>query len=525
MPTTVSSPVTQHRRSPDAIRAAASGNRTREAVLATDARVRVYDWNTGRVIDEVLLVEGANWRDPAPLLLDHNRGIASMVGSVSGFRRGRGELLGVLRIAEGVQAADEVWRLISQGHLRSLSVGYSIDDAVEIPAGRTETVNGRSFIGPVRVVKRWTVRETSLVVIPADTAATIRSDTGANPMTHGNPLDIFPTIRAKRLPEILGAQMQQRGGLPENDRDVIRAALETEATLADLAGLVNTAVLTGFRIAPDTTTGWVRSVPLPNFLASQLAAVTTAPRLERLSRGRTAPRVGFAVTAEGWSLARFAASFEIDEQDMVAAPFDVFAVALEEIGAAARRLVPDLVYSTLLANGDMADGSAAFAAERGNCGNAALADTSLDAGIAAVGGQVLTDADGAPVHRGLAAKYLIVPPKLSGKGKRLVREMSTGDGDLIVRAESRIGGAGVVNPIDGSVIVASNTNWMLACPSDQAAGVVVGSLDGAIEPSVRVYPLGRGRWGVGVDVVFDLACRVLTPEALYWSTGAESAGE
>ncbi len=198
---------------------------------------------------------------------------------------------------------------------------------------------------------------------------------------------------------------------------------------------------------------------------------------------------------------------------------DFYAVALQEVGAAARRLIPDLVYSTLLANGNLADGKAIFHADRSNVGTPALSDTSLDAALAAVGNQVGADDRGDPVHLGLWPKFLTVPPDLFGLAKRLARAMATGQGDLSVRAESRLGAAGVVDPEREVVATGLATNWLLSCPADAGPGVVLGALNGRVEPSIRHYALGAGEWGIGFDVVLDLACTVAGPRSLYFSNG------
>ena len=173
----------------------------------------------------------------------------------------------------------------------------------------------------------------------------------------------------------------------------------------------------------------------------------------------------------------------------------------------------------LLANPAMADGTAVFDASRGNRGAVALDTTPLDSGLAVVGNQLLADVDGAAVHRGLQAKYLTVPPEILGKAKRLARDMSTGESDLVVRAESRLSSGGVVNPLNENLLAGNGRNWLLTCSSDQAAGAVIGSLNGRLEPSIRNYVLDQGQWGVGFDIVFDLAATVVGPESLYWSTG------
>jgi hypothetical protein len=177
MPATLPPPLTQHRQVAGAIRSAVGSGRVREAVVCTDAPTLVYDQRSGKVVLEVLLTEGATWRDPAPLLLDHQRQVAAQVGSASNFRREPNRLIASLRLAR-TQAADEAWDLIQGGHLRDVSLGYLVEEYVDIRPGSSKIVAGRSFVAPqgqmLRVVAKFSIREVSLVPIGADPASTIR---------------------------------------------------------------------------------------------------------------------------------------------------------------------------------------------------------------------------------------------------------------------------------------------------------------------------------------------------------------
>jgi len=311
--------------------------------------------------------------------------------------------------------------------------------------------------------------------------------------------------------------------LPAEPGLAVRTALSSVQGVADMQGLVNAAILQGFADERDTTAGWVRVVDLPNYLQAEIATVDEPPRLEQVPRGQTAPTVNFGVSSEGWRLARFGAQFLLDEQDLLdAKPLGVDLLAYEQLGRAARRLVPDLVYAVVLSNAPMGDATALFDAGRGNYATAALADTALDAGLAAVSNQIQTDEQGDPIHRGLQARYLVLPGDLVGLGRRLVSNMDTGDPEsrLIVRGESRLSAAGLVDPRSDEIVAGTATNWMLACPAEQAAGIVVGAIGGNLTPRIRTFEPGEGRWGVGFDASLSLACTALDAQSLYWSTGA-----
>jgi hypothetical protein len=50
--------------------------------------------------------------------------------------------------------------------------------------------------------------------------------------------------------------------------------------------------------------------------------------------------------------------------------------------------------------------------------------------------------------------------------------------------------------------------------------VVLGTVNGKIEPTIRSFRLDQGQWGIGFDVQLSLAATVLDPKGLYFATGA-----
>lgn len=153
-----------------------------QSVLTTEDPAYVWDNQSGRVVLEVLLMDGADYETQTPLIRDHNSySVTSIVGSVTDPTVEKDAILGWLCFGEDLDdTAEGIWRRVSQGHLRRVSIGYdySSKDFTTIPAGETRTVKGRSFTAPkdrdLRVVWRWRLREVSLVVVPADARAQVR---------------------------------------------------------------------------------------------------------------------------------------------------------------------------------------------------------------------------------------------------------------------------------------------------------------------------------------------------------------
>lgn len=157
--------------------------RTVQAVLSTEDPVPIYDWRSGEYVDEVLVAAGCQADSSTPLLRDHNQwSVLASLGSVSNVRSSGDEVHGLLTFGRDLgQDVEGVWQRVQQGILRSGSVGYFYErtDYETIPAGESRVINSKTYKAaksrPKRVVKRWNLLEYSMVVIPADSRATLRS--------------------------------------------------------------------------------------------------------------------------------------------------------------------------------------------------------------------------------------------------------------------------------------------------------------------------------------------------------------
>lgn len=165
------------------LRTVDSTNRTVEVVATTEDPALVFDYQTYRIILEVLLMDGGEFEEQTPLLRDHNQyNVTAICGSFTEPKAVQDRLEGLITVGKGLDDTVEgIWRRIEQGHLRRVSIGYDYgkSDYVTIAAGETAIVGGRTFTAPkdrdLRVVKRWRLRELSLVVIPADARALMKA--------------------------------------------------------------------------------------------------------------------------------------------------------------------------------------------------------------------------------------------------------------------------------------------------------------------------------------------------------------
>ena len=324
-------------------------------------------------------------------------------------------------------------------------------------------------------------------------------------------------------PQLARKSLELVGKTGSDDPRTVCREMVADTRIADvLSATFDAKLLAGFRAEPDSTSSWVRVLSAENFLENELFAAGSEDRLERIPRGGTAGESTDATFGKStYRIARFGRRIVLDDADMVSGePIDTFQYRVEQMGAAARRVRADLVYSVLLANPVMDfDSVALFHATHGNLGTAALDAAALDAALAVVAGQISVDTAGRVVHVNRSGRCLLVPPALIGTARRLVRDLTLTDGqDIQVLAESRIGPSGLIDP-DGKTLTGSATGWFLVGDNSQPS-IVLMALHGDTLPTTRQFVLDRGQWGVGWDVKLDLGAKAADYRPAYRSTGA-----
>ena len=155
-------------------------NRTVDAVIATEAPVRVYDYQRWEMVHEILLMDGCQIPEARqiPLLDVHNRyTVEAQLGSTRSIRKEKRLLIGTNHYGR-TPAADAAWSLTVDGHLTDNSVGYRVHAHVMIEPGKTEKINGRNYTAkdlPLKVCTRWSPHENSVCPIGADEDAKNRA--------------------------------------------------------------------------------------------------------------------------------------------------------------------------------------------------------------------------------------------------------------------------------------------------------------------------------------------------------------
>ena len=147
--------------------------RTARIVWSTGAPVKRNNWATTPVLEELdMSIEAINLEllnDKAPLLMDHNSGsIRNIVGYVVPGSAYISDKKGYATIRFGTDPdSDVIFQKVKEGLVSKISVGYSVESTKKI---RSQNKDQYDTI----LVTKWTPREVSLVVFPADPHSGIR---------------------------------------------------------------------------------------------------------------------------------------------------------------------------------------------------------------------------------------------------------------------------------------------------------------------------------------------------------------
>jgi len=274
--------------------------------------------------------------------------------------------------------------------------------------------------------------------------------------------------------------------------------------------------------------GWVSEVDVPDFKSNERELLAKGPDLDLLPRGQTAQHLSRSDVEESYKVHRYAKQFVVDEQDIIDDRLGALRQTPAEMGQAAARVRPDLVYSILFANANLADGTALFVAGHSNLQTSSgLSSATLRAAIESI----MTQQDNS-VNLNLRASHLIVPAGLVHTAWELVNSsqlLTTGTTDAVqgssnpltvhnlsVVADARLDN-GVTDPLSGTVHAGSATTWYMAAAMGHT--IEVGYIRGmGRSPSVRSEVLTGGTWGLSWDIKLDVGAKALDFRSLNQAT-------
>lgn len=318
---------------------------------------------------------------------------------------------------------------------------------------------------------------------------------------------------------------------PFERHELIRAAFSGGTLTSIFTDSVNARLISTYMEAGDTTADWTQEEDVADFKTQTDIRLTKGEGLKRLPRGGEADHVARSDSAETYKIARYARQFEVDEQDMIDDSLSALSDVPVEMGNAAARLRPDLVYSILLANPNLAaTARALFNSTDDNVDtSSALASATLKTGISNMG---VKQENG--VNLNLKPTHLIVPTSLQFTADELVNSSAiiiagtagsvTERGTkntLSSRGLTPISDArlenGVTDPSSETTYAGSATTWYLACALTKTIRVAYLRGTGRA-PQVRPFQLDKGKWGMGWDIKMDIGAKAMDWRGLYRAT-------
>lgn len=122
----------------------------------------------------VIDLQGMKFNQRIPIVLGHDYGLGSILGQSTSIRAENGRLYVEGEILADSESSRNVVALAAAGFSWQASVGADVMRHQKVPQGESVTVNGQTFMGPVRVVKASKLREVSFVTLGADDATSAR---------------------------------------------------------------------------------------------------------------------------------------------------------------------------------------------------------------------------------------------------------------------------------------------------------------------------------------------------------------
>jgi hypothetical protein len=149
---------------------AASGKARRFSILAYSGGLLNVE---GFPLPVIVDLAGLSTPNNVPILIDHTKSVEATLGITDSIVND-GLSLTLGGVVTGQSAtAQQVIAQSAAGHTWQASIGAMVGDSEDIAAGQAVEVNGQTFVGPVIVARRATLKETSVLPMGADSTTTV----------------------------------------------------------------------------------------------------------------------------------------------------------------------------------------------------------------------------------------------------------------------------------------------------------------------------------------------------------------
>lgn len=160
----------------------AKGAQRRFKILAySGGTLRVSGFAMPVVVD----LQGLQIPDSLPILIDHQASTEATLGTANQITTD-GRTLTMSGIVTGTSSkAQAVIDQHDHGQRWQASIGATVEATEEVPAGKTVSVNGQTFTGPMIIARRSILRETSVLPMGADSTTQVNLAAGAATLSKG----------------------------------------------------------------------------------------------------------------------------------------------------------------------------------------------------------------------------------------------------------------------------------------------------------------------------------------------------
>lgn len=179
--------------------------------------------------------------------------------------------------------------------------------------------------------------------------------------------------------ELAGAALSQRAGVGYHG---------TSDFPSILANVANKTLRDAYASTPRTFAAWARRATITDFRPVQRTQLGGAPDLQKVLESGEFQYGTIGEGKEVYALASYGRIIAFTRQSLINDDLDAFARVPAAFGASAADLESDIVYSILMQNPNMGDGTALFHASHGNLGTASvISEAALAAAYRAFGQQ------------------------------------------------------------------------------------------------------------------------------------------
>lgn len=288
-----------------------------------------------------------------------------------------------------------------------------------------------------------------------------------------------------------------------------------------LADVSNKSLRQAYDQAPRTFQPWARRTTASDFKGINRVALGEAPKLEKVNEHGEYKRGALTEAKETYRLAKWGKVIAITWETVVNDDLDAMTRIPALFGASAANLESDVVYSVLLANAAMADGTALFHANHGNLGSGAIAVAGVSSGRAAMRKQKGIDGT---TQINVSPRFMLVPPSIETTAEQLFASITPAQTSNVVPASFRTI-VPIAEPrletgvtVDGTAYSGSAAVWYLAADPSTIDGVEYCYLEGeeGVQLDTRV---GFDIDGMETKARLVFAAAAIDFRGVYKSTG------